>query len=110
MDGGGGGGPGGQGGGGAVLLGLPLPPGGDGDDVSGGHVGLDPAEPEVMFWFLQVLCCTFKVFKQILHLDLNLFLHWLLWKLRMFLDMNILLHRWHEYVNVFSSIEPLASV
>ena len=58
MNGGDDGGPGGQGGGGAVLQGLPLPPGGDGDNVSEGHVGLDPAEPEVMFCFLRVLYCT----------------------------------------------------
>ena len=51
--------PGGQGGGGAVLLGLPLSPDADGDDVSDGHVEPDPPSgPEVMYWFLQVLYCT----------------------------------------------------
>ena len=58
MTGGGDSGDGGDGGdGGALLQAPPLTPGDNdtGDDISDGHVGPDPGEPEVMFYSLRFL-------------------------------------------------------
>ena len=70
---GGGGGPGGQGGSGAVLQDLPLPSGADEDDLSDGHLGLDPdSGPKVIYLLVPsgnvVYCAT-----QLVRYELYLF-------------------------------------